>query len=182
MKITIAGQNGSGKSTVAKFLAKKFKLKHYSAGDLRGQIAMKMGITIDELNRLGEKEFWTDKIIDEYQRELGKKEDNFVIDGRLSFYFIPDSIKIFLRVDPQVGAERIFKNPRPDEEKKNSAAEIKKMITERYKRDIARYKKYYHVNIEDLSNYDIIIDTTKLSEKEVGEAIIKAIKKIQKDF
>ena len=34
MKITISGKAGSGKSTIARGLAKKLELKHYSIGDL----------------------------------------------------------------------------------------------------------------------------------------------------
>src|SRR3989338_8656535 len=98
MIITISGMPGSGKTTVANKIAKKLKLRHYSMGDLRGEVALKHGMNIDELNKLGEKKRWTDKEIDDYQRRLGKTQDNFIIDGRLSWYFIPKSIKIFLNV------------------------------------------------------------------------------------
>lgn len=180
MRITIGGQNGSGKSTIAKFLAKELRLKHYSAGDFRGQLALKMKMTIDELNKLGEKEVWTDKVVDDYQVNLGKTEDNFVVDGRLSWFFIPDSIKIFLKVKPEIAAERIFKDQRPDEEKQDSVEKLKKMLVNRYKHDIMRYKKYYHVDISDLSNYDLVIDTSEMSKKEASEVVLKAVKKFAK--
>ena len=90
MIITINGTPGSGKSTVAKFLAKKLKLRHYSMCDLRRKMALEKGMTIDELNKIGEKEAWTDKDADNCQKKLGKKEDNFIIDGRLSWFFIPN--------------------------------------------------------------------------------------------
>lgn len=179
MIITIAGKNGSGKSTVAEFLAKKLKLKHYSIGDLRGEIAMKMGITIDELNKIGEKEDWTDKIADEFQKELGKKQDNFVIDGRLSYHFIPNSIKIYLKVTDQVAADRIFNNQRPDEPKKNSVSDVKKMLVERYKNDRKRYKHYYRIDIEDLKNYDIVIDTSNLSKEQMENLVLDAVNKFK---
>ncbi len=91
MIITISGLPGSGKSTVGKILAKKLGYEFMSLGDLRGKIAIDRGITIDELNHLGEKEGWTDKEVDDYQREYGKTHDNLVVEGRLSFYFIPRS-------------------------------------------------------------------------------------------
>jgi len=50
MIITIGGEPGSGKSTVANIVAQKLGYKHYSTGDLRGEIAMRHGLTIDELN------------------------------------------------------------------------------------------------------------------------------------
>jgi len=139
-----------------------------------------MGITIDELNKIGEKEEWTDKVVDDYQKEIGKKEDNFIIDGRLSWFFIPDSIKIFLRVRPEIAAERIFKDPRPDEEKQNSTEKLKNVLVKRYENDIKRYKKYYNLDISDLNNYDLVIDTSDMSQKEACETILKAVKKMAK--
>ena len=113
MIITISGMPGSGKSTIAKILAQKLGYKHYSIGDLRGKMALDRHLTIDELNELGKREGWTDREPDEYQKKLGHEEDNFVIDSRLGFYFIPHSFKLFLTVDPEVAAERIFPNQRP---------------------------------------------------------------------
>src|SRR3989338_11043792 len=132
MIITLSGMPGSGKTTVAKRIAKKLKLKHYSTGDLRGKIALKHRMTIDELNKLGEKEDWTDKEVDYYQKKLGKTSDNFIIDGRLGFYFIPNSIKIFLKVDLKEGAKRILKaGKRPDERKYKNVNESLKEIKKR---------------------------------------------------
>ena len=89
MIITISGAPGSGKTTVARLLAKKLGYRHYSIGDLRGEIALRKGITIDELNKLGEKDPSSDREVDEYLESLGKKEDNLVIDCRMGFHFIP---------------------------------------------------------------------------------------------
>ena len=96
MIITVGGKAGAGKSTAAKNIAKKFGLKHYSSGDFMRQLAKERNITLLELSKLAEKDGSIDTEIDNRQIELGKKEDNFVIDGRLSAYFIPNSIKIFL--------------------------------------------------------------------------------------
>ena len=177
MIISISGTPGSGKNTVAEILVKKLKFKHYSMGDLRGKMAIEKGMTISELNKLGEKEAFTDKEIDEYQKTLGKKEDNFVIDGRLSFYFIPQSIKIYLDVDPREGARRIFMAPpRKDEQKYHSIEEVIKSNKERVESDKKRYKKYYNIDSYDKKNYDLVIDTTKPRPKEIADIILKFLK------
>jgi predicted cytidylate kinase len=176
MIITINGTPGSGKSTIAKYLEKKLKLKHYSMGDLRRKMALERGMTIDELNRLGEKEAWTDKDADNYQKKLGEKEDNFIIDGRLSWFFIPKSIKVLVKADLKRAAERIFLAKRSSEKKYRKVSEVLKEIRERIKSDVRRYKKYYRINdIYGIKNYDIIIDTSYLTIHEMNIAALNAI-------
>jgi len=178
MIITISGMPGSGKTTVGKLLAKKLGFSFYSIGDLRGQMAMERGLTIDELNELGMKEDWTDRKVDEYQKELGEKEDNFVVESRLGFYFIPRSFKVFLKVDLKTGAERIFKDQRPDEKKKLNVEETAETIKRRIESDRLRYKKYY--GIEDFmsrEHFDLVIDTTNLTPEEVVDRIIDELRK-----
>lgn len=175
MIIAISGLPGSGKSTVGRILAKKLGYKFYSMGNLRGKMAMERGLTIDELNKLGEKEVWTDKIVDEYQKELGKQEDNFVIDGRLSFYFIPRAYKIFLTVDSRVAAERVFADPRPDEKKAKNVRELVKSMRKRISDDERRYKKYYKIGFLQKKNYNLIIDTTRLNLKQIVTKILHYI-------
>lgn len=175
MIITISGTPGSGKSTVAKSLATKLKYKHYSGGDLRGKLAIELGITIDELNKLGEKDPSTDKKADEYIAKLGKQEDNFVIDSRLAWHFIPKSLKVFLTVDMKTAAERIFsdakKKHRLDEPLYKTPADVEKAIMIRMKSDSLRYKKWYKLNYLDIKNYDLVIDTTN----ETVDSIVKNI-------
>jgi cytidylate kinase len=176
MIITISGDPGSGKSTVRNILSKIFNLKKYSVGDMRGKMAIERGMTIDELNKLGEKKEFTDKEADKYQTTLGEKEDNFIIDGRLSYHFIPKSIKIFIKVELEEGAKRIFGDKREDEKKAKSVLEEKERIIERIESDQKRYKKYYGINYQNENNFDIVIDSTNISAEEVARKIIKHIK------
>jgi len=178
MIITISGMPGSGKTTVAKLLAKKLRLKFYSIGDLRGRMAMEHGLTIDQLNEIGMREEWTDREADEYQKKLAEKEKDFVIESRLGFYFIPQSLKIFLDVDITTAAQRIFKVSRPDEKKRKSVKETLESIKKRTESDRMRYKKYYNVDFTDRSQYDIVIDTTNLTVEQVADKIIREIKRI----
>lgn len=178
MIISLAGMPGSGKSSVSKILSKKLGYKHYSAGDFRRQMAKKKGISLAELNKIGEKEIFTDKQVDDFQKELGKHEDNFVIDGRLSWYFIKNSVRIFLDAKPGVRAQRIFQDGRK-EEKFATIEEAKKAIAERVKSDKKRYKKYYGLDSYDKKNFHFVIDTTKISAEQVADEIIKLTKNVK---
>jgi CMP/dCMP kinase len=175
MKITITGNGGAGKTTVGKIIAEKLGYNFYSIGDLRGKIALEKNMTIDDLNKIGEREDWTDKNIDEYQAELGEKEDNFVMEGRLSWYFIPNSIKIFLSVNETEGARRILLDPREDERKIESLEEMVHSMVQRRASDIKRYKKYYRVDPYNMSNYDIHLDTTDKNIETVIDILMKNI-------
>jgi len=108
MKITIAGLPGSGKTTVAKMIAKELGYEHYSIGDLRGEIAIKHNMSLSELNEVGLKEIWPHKEADDFLEELGKTKDNLVIDTWLGWHFVPDSVKVFITVDAELAAKRIF--------------------------------------------------------------------------
>jgi len=175
MKITISGMNGSGKSTVADIIAKKLNLKRYSTGDFRREIARKKNFSLAELNKLGEKEDWTDKQADKWQEDLGKDEDNFIIDSRLGFHFIPNSIRIFLKVNPEIGAKRIMKENRKEENFKDLKEAIK-FWHERINSDILRYKRYYNIDPYELSNYEFILDTSSLTIEEVTNKVLDFIK------
>ena len=175
MIITISGAVGSGKSSVGVLVAKKLGFKYYCIGDLRRDMAKKRGISLAELNKLGEKDSSTDLEPDKFAEEKGKKEDNFVMVGRTSFYFIPKSVKIFLDVDLKIGAERVLNHSRNDEKYKNLNEAIEK-IRMRLESDGVRYRKYYNLDIFDKKNYDYVIDTTNLTIKDVVDKIIEKIR------
>jgi CMP/dCMP kinase len=182
MIVSISGMPGSGKSTVAKMLSARLGMKRYYMGGMRREIARNKGMTIEDLNKVGEKEFWTDREVDEFQRELGQKEDNFIIEGRTSYFLIPKSFKVFLNVDFMVGAKRIYKDVMSNKNARNegrykTVGDAAKAIQKRLDSDIGRYKKYYGKDIYDLSQYDLVIDTTKLTPEEVAGKIEAAMKK-----
>ena len=172
MIITISGKAGSGKSTVAKEVAKKLGLKHYSVGDLMRQLAKEKKMSLNELSRLAEKDKSIDMELDKKTIEL-RAADNFVIDGRLTSYFLPYAgLKVFLDCDDEVRAERILKDKRSDEKSKNLRELIKK-IRQREQSERKRYDNLYNIDSHDKKLYNLIIDTTKLSINEVIEKILK---------
>jgi len=178
MIITISGIPGSGKTTVGRMLAERLGYRFYSMGDLRGKMAMERGMTIDQLNELGNKEAWTDRDVDEYQKELGRKEDDFIVDGWMSWHFIPHSFKVLLKVDPGQAAERVFRHQRPDEDKKATVPALKGMLDSRVEQSSARYSKYYGIDdFLDSRHYDLVLDTNTITAEQVTAKILEAVRK-----
>ncbi len=178
MKVTIAGTPGSGKSTAAREVARHLGYRHYSAGDFMRQIAKKRGMTLLELSHVAEKDYGKiDKQLDDMQVLLNKK-DKFVIDSRLGFHFIPGSFRVFLTCNDREAARRIFSHLREEEKENSSLAQTLANIRRRKASEKLRYKKYYDIDIEDTSNFDLIVDTTRNSPEETTEKILKAIKVI----
>lgn len=176
--ITISGRPGSGKSVVAKALAKKLKLKHYSTGELMRKMARQRGMTLMALTQKARRDNGKiDRMLDEYQVQLGKTKKNFVIDGRLGFYFIPHSIKMFLDVSPLVAAQRIAKQRRGGVEKLRTLAEAQRELKRRTEAEQERYKKYYGADYMQKKNYDLAIDTTRQSVDGVVKRILGFLKK-----
>jgi cytidylate kinase len=176
MIITINGTPGSGKTTLARALAKKYKLKFYSIGLIRRKIAKIFGLSIEEFNEIGKKYSFTDKLVDELIAKSIK--DNAVIDGRMAWKFFPNSIKILLLCNSKVAAERLMKDKREGENYK-SIKEARKKILERIKNDEERYRKYYGIkNIFDVKNYDIVLDTSKINKREMVRVCTRVIDRV----
>ena len=177
MKITIAGMPGAGKGKLRKNLEKKYNIKSLSIGDLRREYAQeKEGLSIQEFNDLAEKNPKYDLEFDEYQKEWGKKNKKFVIEGRLAYHFFPESIRIFLDVDKKIGAQRILEANRDSEKKCNSLEEQVKVNEERCASDVIRYWNAHQVkNCYDQDQFDVVIDTTKRNEEEVLDIVEKKI-------
>jgi predicted cytidylate kinase len=178
MIITISGKPGSGKDTVGKILSEKLSMKFYAMGDLRGELAKKHGITLEELNRIGEKEDWTDKEIDDKIVKMGKDDDNFVVISRTAFFLMPHSVKVFLDVDYDEAAKRIMADRagRDDEKIYDDVDKEADALRERADGDRARYLKIYKQDYTDPKNFDIVIDTSNITAQQVADKIIKFIK------
>ena len=180
MIITISGQVGAGKSSLARALAKKLCYKHHSMGQIRKLMAKEKGLTITEFNKLAEEDPYSDRHVDEFAKRLGEREDNLVIDGRLVYHFIPHAIKILILADEHSRAERIFKDLKNRvSENYKTVEDTLHHIRERDKSDRKRYAELYSIKeeFEHPEKFDLVLETSDLSLEETIKKVLEYLEK-----
>jgi predicted cytidylate kinase len=175
IQISITGEPGCGKTTVAKIVCEQLGSDYTSTGSIQREIAANMGITTLDLNKLAETDPSIDEKIDSHTRALAHSGRSVLVDSRLAWRFLPQSLKVFLVCPPSVAASRVFDQNRANESYPTKEAAIAALIA-RYESEKARFAKYYGANLANLRNYDLVIDTAVASPAQVAEVIIRAAK------
>ena len=181
MIISFNGDHGSGKSTIAEKVADALGYSRFYMGQIFRDMAKEKGMTLSEFQKLHKYDPSADKEVDDRVVKLSKENDNFVIESRTAWHFIPESLKIYLKVSDQEAAIRVLKEIH-SENRKNELAdavseeEIIKNLQDRRERDNDRYQRYYGIDIRNMKNYDFVLDTTGLSIGEVFKKVMNFIK------
>ena len=174
MIITISGDIGSGKSTTGRILCEKLDFKYLSTGAIQRQIASDMGMTTLELNHLTDSRLDIDEKIDSYTRALNDSTENYIVDSRLAWHFIPSSYKVFLLCEDHIAAERISKDKnRKSDESRRDVNHLLSKIKERRESERNRFKRIYNIDFQDLSNYNQIIDSAFFFPEQIADLIIE---------
>ena len=170
IKISLAGDLGSGKSTVGKILAEEFQAELYSTGTIQRAIAVEMGMTTLQLNQYMETHPEIDGKIDDGLRALEKEPKNLIIDSRMAWHFVPSSFSVYMMADAYISAERIM-NAGRESEPFASVEEAVRSVSDRRKSEMLRYSHLYGVNIKDMENYVYVIDTSYVDPQTVADHI-----------
>jgi len=177
MIITIGGLPGTGTTTMAKMIAEKYGLEHVCAGFIFRDMAKEMNMDLNEFSKYAEQNPEIDKEIDRRQVELAKK-GNIVLEGRLAAWMLKNNdveptVSIWLKAPPMVRCKRISERENEDIE-----LALEKMI-KRENSEKKRYKEIYNIDIDDLSIYNIMIDSSKWDVEGVFNIICKSIESIK---
>ncbi len=176
MHITITGNLGSGKSTICKYLQDKYGFEVYSTGKVQRELAREMGLSTLDMNVLMKSDDKYDRMIDGAVAKISqcRPNDNIIFDSRLAWNFVPKSFKVFLNVEPHIAAERVLNAGRGAEEVYASFEDAVKKLSERAATECERYRDIYNVDYMNLSNYDLVLDSSNESPEILAEKIYSA--------
>jgi len=173
MLLTVSGPPGSGKSTTAAAIADRFDLEHVSGGDIFRSLAEERDLTLAELNRRAEDDPAIDRDLDERLRAAAVERDDIVLESRLSGWLAGEyaTLRVWLHAPRSVRAQRIADR----ENKPVDQAREETRVREQSERE--RYREYYNIEIEDLSIYDLSVNTARWSPSAVPGLIGDAIER-----
>lgn len=167
--VTITGETGSGVSTVTRKLAESLEYRRFSAGGLFRNIARQHDMTVEELNDYADKNEGIDREIDILIRKLGGGNE-VVLDARLGYYWIHDSFRVYLQVDPDTAAHRIYADISEGKRYEDGATTLEQTILVLQMQAESTQKRYlgnYGVDISNTKPFDLIVDTDGKTPDEI---------------
>lgn len=180
IKISLAGDVGSGKSTVSAILVERLGATYYSTGAICREVAASHGMSVVEMNVYMETHPELDHEIDDGVRALAYRKEDLIIDSRMAFHFVEGSFRVYMATQTEESARRIMKAGRATEQFATFEDAVAQVRT-RKASERKRYSDLYGVDCKDLSNYDLVVDTTFASPEEVACCIIDALKEWEED-
>ncbi len=182
MKICLTGFTGTGKSTLARRLASHYGLRYVSGGNvlkrmIGGEEALRDpgwweregGRRAMEIRR---RDPTFDKRVDEELIRIAVEAGDVVLDSWTMAYLLDaeDKVSIFLKADLGVRAERVAKRDG------TSVEEAKEAILKKDEETKRLYQALYGFRLgEDLSPFDLMLDTTRLSADETFDVVRRFI-------
>lgn len=169
MLLTISGLPGSGTTTVGKLLAEHYGVEMISAGDVFRGLAKERGMTLAEFGALAESDPSIDIEIDKRQSKIANSSDGLILEGRLAGHMAENALKLWVKAPMEVRVRRIV-------EREGSSFDVRLRETvEREASEALRYKEIHSIDINDLSIYDIVIDSSRWDQFVITDILIKAI-------
>jgi len=177
MLITVSGPAGSGKSTLAKSLADALDYDHVSGGDIFRSLAEERDMTPLELNKAAEEDAQIDRDLDQRLRETARERTDLVLESRLAGWMAGEyaDVKLWLTAPLDVRADRIAQREnKPFEQAREETAE-------RGASEAQRYAEYYDIEFDDLSIYDLSLNTARWDPQGVLSIALHAVDSYSED-
>lgn len=172
MIVTVSGEIGAGKSTVARRLATALGLRYLSTGEVFREEARRRGVSLADMGRLAEEDPAIDRALDEMQVQAAAA-GHILVDSRLSGWLIDGDLRIWLRAPLEVRAGRVAARDGVD------LATALRHVRTREASEHRRYREIYRIDVADLTRYHVIVDTGMWSAEDIVDALLRLAGKFQ---
>ena len=168
--IAISGDIGTGKTTLAKNLAKKLGWEHINAGDYFRKWHLENNIPLEMSEKVPEK---IDRAFDEDFKRKMKNSKNTVFESRLAGWLAKDfndTFKILVVADFDKAMERVSGRDGI------SFDEARANALERSNSHKKKFKNLYGaVDYLNPNYFNLVVDTTSITPDQVVEEVLTAI-------
>ncbi len=173
MRITISGPPGSGKTTACTKLSETLGLEAVVFGRIFRELAAEKQLTLSQLGAIAEQDPTIDNMIDDRILEMARSHEDLILESRLSAYMLSrngiPAFKIHIDASPEVRMQRVGLREGETLEEATAAT------IDRQRSEAKRYLQWYGIDINDLSVYDLVINTDDLTPDQVMDRILEGI-------
>ena len=171
MLITLSGLPGSGTSTVARVVAARLGLNHVDGGSAFREMAAERGLSLAEFAELAEGDDVIDRALDDRLLQHAR-DGELLLESRLAGWLVTrgevSALRVWIECDDVERARRVGGRDGHDLQEAVATNSV------REESERTRYQTYYGIDLQDLSVYDLVIDSTALAPEEIIEKLVNA--------
>jgi predicted cytidylate kinase len=172
--ITVSGPPGSGTTTAAEHVAARLEIDLVPGGKVFRAMAVEAGLTLPEFGRHAADHPDVDVELDRRLAERARAGD-VVVESRLAGWIAHNeglgAVTVWIDCDPMVRAERVAAREGV------TVAQARAENDERQAIERVRYQALYGLDLEDLSIYDLVLDSVELGPAELADRIVESAHK-----
>jgi len=168
--VTVSGPPGSGATTLSERLAAAMDAPVVSGGDIFRDLAQERDMTLTQLSAKAQETDEIDRALDRHLSELAEQwgivNKPFVLQSRLAGWLAGDraDLRIYLDAPEEVRKARIS-----DREETTAEMGVREVG------EAGRYESYYEIDVEDVSFYDVHLNTARWDKDSVFQLVRAAI-------
>lgn len=175
--ITVGGLPGTGTSTLCRILEGRLGLPYTYAGAIFRAEAERRGMSLSEFGALCQGDPDVDQALDAQQADLLQESvrgEGLILEGRLSGWIayqhqVP-ALKVWVICDETERIRRIMERDGGD------LAVQRARTREREASEADRYRRYYGIDLGDLSPYDLVLDSTSTAPDALADQVEAALR------
>lgn len=171
MLITVSGPPGSGTTTTAEHVAARLEVDLVPGGEVFRAMAAERGMSLPQFGRYATDHPEVDVELDARLAERAAK-GGVLIESRLAGWIARSegltAVTVFIDCAPEVRAARVAGREGIAVEQARADND------ERQRVERARYLALYDIDIEDLSVYDLVLDSGALAPTALADLVVAA--------